>query len=347
MEGIVRYSSSTNSANGDMLFDYARNSFFNLYAGGVLSIRSVQFAITGTSNTGYHEFNFDGGTLCATPNSANLVFMQGLAGCYIRSGGATIDTTNVNITIAQALLDGGGDGGLTKRGSGTLTLTGTNNYTGTTVVNNGTLMVNQSHAAAGTVTVATGAALGFLSDAPGATAHISSATVNGKLAVAFTGQTGVPASAAGQVDTLNLNGTVAVNVTSLPAGLSGGGTIPLIHYDTLTGSGSVTTGQLPSGVTGTVFLDAANHLIKITTAATAAPKIGSVSVAGGNFLLSGSGGPTGGGQSYYVLSSTNVAAAMGSWVPVATNLFNTDGTFNASLPISSTEPRRFYLLQLP
>ena len=56
----------------------------------------------------------------------------------IGSGGATFDTNGNNVTFATAL---GGTGGLTKAGTGTLTLSGANFYSGATTVNTGTLQL--------------------------------------------------------------------------------------------------------------------------------------------------------------------------------------------------------------
>jgi autotransporter-associated beta strand protein len=114
------------------------NNSFNLN-GGTLAIGQVV-----TSNdTGTVAFNFNGGTLKAAANSANFLDLGGAnQTAKILAGGAKIDTNDKNVTIPQALLTGvTGDGGLTKLGGGSLTLTGASTYTGATTVSAGTLNV--------------------------------------------------------------------------------------------------------------------------------------------------------------------------------------------------------------
>jgi autotransporter-associated beta strand protein len=106
--------------------------------GGTLAAGSV------TRNQGTGVFNFNGGAL--QPTASTTVFFQGLTAANVQAGGAMIDTNGFNVTIAQPLLHDAAlgataDGGLIKSGSGTLTLTGSSNYTGGTLVSSGTLAV--------------------------------------------------------------------------------------------------------------------------------------------------------------------------------------------------------------
>jgi fibronectin-binding autotransporter adhesin len=115
----------------------------NLDAGGTLATNRT--IISGTVGTG--TFNFNGGTLKANGTGAGMILNATLGRANVRDGGAVIDTNGFDVTIAQALVhsdiggDNATDGGLTKKGTGTLTLSGANTYTGNTTVEAGTLSV--------------------------------------------------------------------------------------------------------------------------------------------------------------------------------------------------------------
>ncbi len=115
--------------------------------GGILNVNQIsQDAGTDTFGT----FQFNGGTL--KPTAATTNFLQGITRANVRNSGAIIDTGAFNVTVAQPLLhsdvpgDAATDGGLTKSGSGKLTLTATSTHTGPTTIQSGTLELGPSAA---------------------------------------------------------------------------------------------------------------------------------------------------------------------------------------------------------
>ena len=97
-----------------------------------------------------------------------------LGGKLLTVGGNNL-STEVSGTLADGGFGGGSGGALTKVGTGTLTLSGANTYTGATTVNAGTLLVNGSIAASSGLTVNAGATVGGDGTLP-------STTINGTLA---------------------------------------------------------------------------------------------------------------------------------------------------------------------
>jgi autotransporter-associated beta strand protein/T5SS/PEP-CTERM-associated repeat protein len=117
--------------------------------GGSLTLRSVK------GGSGSSTFNFNGGTLVFTSFFADA--FQGLSAAHILAGGAFIDTAGNNVGIAQALQ---GTGDLTKLGAGTLTLSGSNSFTGNINVEAGTLSLTEAFISSlATVSIESGAML--------------------------------------------------------------------------------------------------------------------------------------------------------------------------------------------
>ncbi len=137
--------------------------------------------------------------------TSGIIFQQAgiinLTGTLTNSGNVTLTsasqagagqrTVNVNgsLTLSGAVINGANSGtgaGLTVNSSGTsagtLTLSGNNTYTGSTVVSNGTLLINGDQSSAtGNVTIASAATLGGVGTVGGAT------TISGDLAAGSNG----------------------------------------------------------------------------------------------------------------------------------------------------------------
>ncbi len=103
--------------------------------GGILLTPAV------TGGSGNSAFFFGGGTLQANTNNSKFFPNElTVASTGLQSGSvAFINDGGYSITISQSL---SGWGGLTKLGTGTLTLSGTNTYLGGTTISQGTLAVS-------------------------------------------------------------------------------------------------------------------------------------------------------------------------------------------------------------
>ncbi len=112
--------------------------------GGILSTKQFheQASLGNFGDTGNtlitSTVNFNGGTLRPL-ETGTIMKVNAVDTAAVQSGGAIIDTNNFDTTIAKALTAGSPSGGLTKQGAGTLTLSGSNTYTGDTTVTAGTL----------------------------------------------------------------------------------------------------------------------------------------------------------------------------------------------------------------
>jgi autotransporter-associated beta strand protein len=253
---------------GVLQFCQGGNGSGTLYLnGGLLNVREVNCGLAGANGA----FFFNGGTLQANAENGN--FFSGLGATYIDVGGAVIDSQGFNVTMAQTITDFGG-GGLTKLGSGTLTLNGANNYSGATLVNAGTLAVTTDSAASslGGYTVASGAKLAIKVQFDEAQLNAASATfASGATTLEFDlGNFGNPVAAPMNLTgNLAVNGTVTVNVLDTTPQL---GQFPLIKYATKSGAGSFVMGSLPVGVVASVVDNVANSSIDLNITTVNAPR---------------------------------------------------------------------------
>lgn len=134
---------------------------------------------------------------------------------------------------------------------------------------------------------------------------------------------------------------VVSNFTSTP--LSVGDRFPLFSASGF--SGSFTSLNLPAldaglAWTNKLLLDGSIEVIAVPL-----PRFTTLSVAGSNLLISGSGGTA--NAAYHVLTATNVALPLTNWIALLTNQFDGNGNFIFTNTISPGVPTRFYRLSVP
>ena len=230
--GSYTQSGGINSAGTALYFgtNAGSSGSYNLNGGRLTTGEVYKLSGTGT-------FNFNGGTLQASRSGS--AFFSGLTAAYVQNGGANVDVQGFNVTIAQSLLHDPAlgatrDGGLAKIGSGVLTLTGTNTYTGGTTISAGILQAA----------------------APAALPAGTTATVNGTLdldtfsaSVSGLYGSGTIDTVAGGTPTLTASvgtfqGTIQNTAGALSLVKTGSGILVLGGSNTYTGTTSVSQGEL-------------------------------------------------------------------------------------------------------
>ncbi len=285
--------------------------------------------------------------------------LSGATTAYASTTTFVIGGVNTNSVFSGVISDGGAaNTALIFNGPGSLSLSGTNSYTGNTLVNGGTLRVNNtagSGTGAGDVQIASGATLagngsisGLVSIADGAT--LAPGNSAGTLTIGdglVLGDGSILNFELGTVsDSVNVTGDLTfsgtLNITNL-AGF-GVGAYTLFNYGGQLSLGHLTFGAKPAGYNYSINTDTAGQ-VKLIVAPTAPPNFGKLTVSGTKLSFSGTNGiPLG---KYYLLSSTNVNLPLASWICVATNLFDTNGGFNFTNGINQNASQSFYRLQLP
>ena len=264
----VQFGSSTAGANWSATCNLQVTDG-NLYIGsGGISRNSAAAALT-------VNVQLQGGILGASANWSTPLDIKIGSDATIQAADAV--GTARNITLSGVLSDDTTSGAFTKTGSGVLTLSGANTYTGETIVNEGVLVFSRkvARSPASTVTVGANAGIGFgihESDTTYFSKAEAAAIFNNPSSSGFTLTTG--AGIGMDVDSV----AVSVDQTEVLSGSSslvksGSGTLILSGSNTYTGLTTVSAGDLVvnnanslgSGAAGAVVLNGARLALSNTT----------------------------------------------------------------------------------
>ena len=196
--------------NGFSFLSRGDDSSSTITIGGTADVTLPAFPIIrGTNSTATITFN--GGTL--RPTAASTAYMGSLNNAFLTANGANFNVASgKDITISQVFENAPSQAGtLNKAGSGKLTLTGTNSYSGGTTVNAGTLAVNGT-AIPGKLVINGGKV------EPTGTEVVT--TLFFGAAQQAAGTWGATGSGAANINNTCFSGTGVVSVTSGPAGYS-------------------------------------------------------------------------------------------------------------------------------
>jgi autotransporter-associated beta strand protein len=226
---------------------------YNLNGG---TITASRFIITRSDFAHLTNLNFNGTTLVAIEDSAEYLPTASNLTTRMQAGGLKINTNGFAVTVPTPLVHDAAllalDGGVTKLGLNTLTLTGANNYNGPTVVQQGTVVFGSG----------TTQSIGAISG-PGTAIIDSSATVT---------------SDGATVGALVINGTQVVRSNGGAAGAS------KLSSLVIAGSTDAWSGKLDL-TNNALILTSPDATAKATLAARVKNQIGT-GLAGGNGITS-------------------------------------------------------------
>jgi fibronectin-binding autotransporter adhesin len=247
-----------NVVTNNSTMNYTFAGSYNLTGAPLIKSGSSTLTIDNGSGNGFPSVTLNSGTLQIGNNDTNGSLGSGsVADNAVLAFDRTDSPTFANVIS--------GSGGVTQNGSGTVTLSNTNTYSGSTTVSAGDLVTTTLSTGAGaysvlnaaTLSVQVGKAATSLTNSSLTLGATPSDVLTNVFALGANGSTTVPAV---QVQgALTLNGTVTVNVT----GSLASGTYPLMSYNSLTGSGSFVLGTVPAVATNTVQLQVSGTQLQL------------------------------------------------------------------------------------
>ncbi len=247
-----------NASNGTINYDaagaqtiFTGANYYNLTVSGS-GTKTLQgtSTVTNSLNIVSGTLDLNGYTLTVGDLQGNGNITSGVAGAVTLTSGSD----NISSTYSGIIQDGSGSLSLTKNGTGILTLSGVNTYTGTTTISSGTLEVA----------------------AVGAIPNVSAVTDNGTLDLAGNNTT---------IGSLAGSGTVTSSVAGAVTLTTGDNTSTIFSGIIQNGSGTV---ALTKNGNGSFTLSGNNTFSGTTTLSTGTLNINSATAIGsGTFIING------------------------------------------------------------
>ena len=262
-------------------------------------------SITGQVVATTRDLSLDGTTVRASASSVS--FLQDLTSAKVGSSGVTFDTNGFNITVAQSLTENASSlgGGLTKTGTGALTLSGNNTLGGSTTLSAGTLIAGSDNAFGEGVIAVNGGTFDINGRtlANDITFTGGTMTGSGTLSGTIAGLTSFTKSGVGSLTLSGTNdlGPITIEAGTLVAGSSGAlgssgitlnGGILNAGGQTLANAISITSGEISGSGTFNGAITGLGGLVKTgagTVTLGGANSYGTTLVSEGTLALTGSG----------------------------------------------------------
>ncbi|MDE2215490.1 MAG: autotransporter-associated beta strand repeat-containing protein, partial [Candidatus Omnitrophica bacterium] len=320
------------ASSGGTLVLSGNNSFSGglTIAGGTLSIPTINNK-NGNGPLGHNSSVTLDGTLEYTGSTASssmpFVITAG------DTGTVQVDTSGQTLTLSGVISDSASSGNLIKAGAGTLLLSGTNTYHGTTTINAGTLSIS---ADSGLGTAPGSATTGDLVINGGTLAVTASFTLNANRGISLGASNGTVDVASGT--TLTYGGIIA---GSGGVAKTDSGTLTLSGADTYSGTTTASAGTLNVNNanalgTGSVVINGGTLVAQTSFNVGGSWTVSSGTFTPGTNTVSFTSTSTGqtittGGQSFYNLT---FSGAGGGWtlqdtLGVSQDLTQSNGTVNA------------------
>ena len=265
--GILQNFVATGSAGNPAGFTFNNSASAGTQTRYTLNADSrVLFTDTSSGGTAAFVVN-TGGSFDISAHTAPTFSVGSIAGggsFFLGSKALTVGADNTNTTVSGVIQDGGlgaGVGGsLIKTGTGTLTLSGANTYTGGTTLENGGLFVNNSNAlGTGALTVTSTGGTTTLGTSVNGLTLANTIELQGNLSIASNMAVGQTFTLAGNIDLNGANRTITG--TSAFAQIAFNGGIGMIGE----GAGVTFSTTLPAGSYVAFLMNVPNNYTGLTT----------------------------------------------------------------------------------